>query len=171
MKLDECVWLSTLIEDGNVLIVPYKTPLQDRQGPARRRQGESREGQRRDQQHRRIGARHGRPDRAGSERKVQHHRPLVSPTQLIGGHIAMAFGNTAETSSREGQTRQGLAKMGDRRVPYCRSIPPMKEAGDPCPPYAGPRLLRRPGLPDRSVQFLAGRVREGDEDRSSMKNS
>ena len=26
MKMDECVWLSTLIEDGNVLIVPYKSP-------------------------------------------------------------------------------------------------------------------------------------------------
>ena len=26
MKLEECVWLSTLIEDGNVLMVPYNSP-------------------------------------------------------------------------------------------------------------------------------------------------
>ena len=28
MKLEECVWLSTLIEDGNVMIVPLQIPLQ-----------------------------------------------------------------------------------------------------------------------------------------------
>ncbi len=53
-----------------------------------------------------------------------------SPTQLIGGHIAMAFGNTAETSSHvKAKRARVLANMGERRVPYYKDIPTMKEQG------------------------------------------
>ena len=53
-----------------------------------------------------------------------------SPTQLIGGHIDMAFGNTAETSGHvKAKRARVLANMGDTRVPYYKDIPTLTEQG------------------------------------------
>ena len=53
-----------------------------------------------------------------------------SPTQLIGGHIDMAFGNTAETSSHvKAKRARVLANMGDKRVPYYKDVPTLIEQG------------------------------------------
>jgi putative tricarboxylic transport membrane protein len=133
MKLDECVWLSTLIEDGNVLIVPYKSPyktLKDlladaKANPKKVSVGINSIG----------GSEHvlaARIERAAGV-KLNITAFEFSPTQLIGGHIDMAFGNTAETSSHvKAKRARVLANMGEHRVPYYKDIPTMKEQGVNC---------------------------------------
>lgn len=130
MKLDECVWLSTLIEDGNVMIVPYNSPyktLKDliadaKANPKKVSVGINSIG----------GSEHvmaARIERATGV-KLNITAFEFSPTQLIGGHIAMAFGNTAETASHvKAKRARVLANMGERRVPYYKDIPTMKEQG------------------------------------------
>jgi putative tricarboxylic transport membrane protein len=130
MKLEECVWLSTMIEDGNVMIVPYNSPyktLKDliddaKANPKKVSVGINSIG----------GSEHvmaARIERATGV-KLNITAFEFSPTQLIGGHIAMAFGNTAETSSHvKAKRARVLANMGERRVPYYKDIPTMKEQG------------------------------------------
>ena len=132
MKLEECTWLSTLIEDGNVMMVPassqFKTvkELVDyaKANPKKVSVGINSVG----------GSEHvmaARIERAtGAKFNITAFE--FSPTQLIGGHIDMAFGSTAETSSHFKAKRvRVLANMGDRRVPFYKDIPTMKEAGIP----------------------------------------
>lgn len=133
MKLDESVWLSTLIEDGNVLIVPYSSPyktLKDlladaKANPKKVSVGINSIG----------GSEHvmaARIERAAGV-KLNITAFEFSPTQLIGGHIDMAFGNTAETASHvKAKRARVLANMGERRVPYYKDIPTMKEQGVNC---------------------------------------
>ena len=133
MKLDECVWLSTLIEDGNVLIVPYSSPYKTlkylladaKANPKKGSVGINSIG----------GSEHvmaARIERvAGVKLNITAFE--FSPTQLIGGHIDMAFGNTAETASHvKAKRARVLANMGVRRVPYYKDIPTMIEQGVNC---------------------------------------
>ncbi len=133
MKLDECVWLSTLIEDGNVLIVPYSSPyktLKDlladaKANPKKVSVGINSIG----------GSEHvmaARIERAAGVR-LNITAFEFSPTQLIGGHIDMAFGNTAETANHvRGKRARVLANMGQKRVPYYKDVPTMIEQGINC---------------------------------------
>ena len=130
MKLDECVWLSTLIEDGNVLIVPYNSPYKTikdlladaKANPKKVSVGINSVG----------GSEHVMASRIERAAGVKFNITAFefSPTQLIGGHIDVGFGNTAETSSHvKAKRARVLANMGDRRVPYYKDIPTMKEQG------------------------------------------
>lgn len=130
MKLDECVWLSTLIEDGNVLIVPYNSPYKTvkdlladaKANPKKVSVGINSIG----------GSEHVMAARIERAAGVRFNITAFefSPTQLIGGHIAMAFGNTAETSSHvKAKRARVLANMGVRRVPYYKDVPTMIEQG------------------------------------------
>ena len=130
MKLDECVWLSTLIEDGNVLIVPYNSPYKTikdlladaKANPKKVSVGINSIG----------GSEHVMASRIERAAGVKFNITAFefSPTQLIGGHIDVAFGNTAETSSHvKAKRARVLANMGERRVPYYKDIPTMIEQG------------------------------------------
>ena len=130
MKLDECVWLSTLIEDGNVLIVPYNSPYKTvkdlladaKANPKKVSVGINSVG----------GSEHVMASRIERAAGVKFNITAFefSPTQLIGGHIDVAFGNTAETASHvKAKRARVLANMGERRVPFYKDIPTMKEQG------------------------------------------
>ena len=166
MKLDECVWLSTLIEDGNVLIVPYNSPyktLKDliadaKANPKKVSVGINSIG----------GSEHVMAARIERAAGVKFNITAFefSPTQLIGGHIAMAFGNTAETSSHvKAKRARVLANMGERRVPYYKDIPTMNEQGVNASFTQVRGFFGGPNYPDRGVQVLAGCLREADEDQ------
>ncbi len=154
MKLDESVWLSTLIEDGNVLIVPYGSPyktLKDlladaKANPKKVSVGINSIG----------GSEHvmaARIERAAGV-KLNITAFEFSPTQLIGGHIDMAFGNTAETASHvKAKRARVLANMGERRVPYYRDIPTMKEQGVNCSFTQVRGFFGGPGYPAEAYNF------------------
>ena len=126
----DVTWLSTLIEDGNVLIVPYKSPYKTfkdliadaKANPKKVSVGINSIG----------GSEHVMAARIERVAGVKFNVTAFefSPTQLIGGHIDMAFGNTAETSSHvKAKRARVLANMGDKRVPYYKDIPTMIEQG------------------------------------------
>ena len=154
MKLDESVWLSTLIEDGNVLIVPYSSPyktLKDlladaKANPKKVSVGINSIG----------GSEHvmaARIERAAGV-KLNITAFEFSPTQLIGGHIDMAFGNTAETASHvKAKRARVLANMGERRVPYYKDIPTMKEQGVNCSFTQVRGFFGGPGYPAEAYNF------------------
>jgi putative tricarboxylic transport membrane protein len=130
MKVDECVWLSTLIEDGNVLIVPYNSPyktLKDlladaKANPKKVSVGINSIG----------GSEHVMTVRIERAAGVKFNITAFadSPTQLIGGHIDVAFGNTAETSGHvKAKRARVLANMGVTRSPYYHDVPTMIEQG------------------------------------------
>jgi len=130
MKLSDCVWLSTLVEDGNVMIVPYDSPYKTakdliadaKANPKKVRAGINSVG----------GSEHVMTSRIERATGVQFTTTAFefSPTQLIGGHIDMAFGNTAETSSHvKAKRARVLANMGDTRVPFYKDIPTLVEQG------------------------------------------
>jgi len=130
MKLDECAWLSTLIEDGNVLMVPYNSPyktVQDliadaKANPGKVNVGINSIGGSEDVMTRRI-------ERAAGV-KFNITSFDFSPTALIAGNIALAFGSTAETQGHvKAQRARVLANMGTRRVPYYKDVPTLIEQG------------------------------------------
>ena len=130
MKLADCVWLSTLVEDGNVMIVPYDSPYKTfkdlladaKANPKKIKAGFNSVG----------GSEHvmiSRIERATGV-KFTNTSFEFSPTALIGGHIDMAFGNTAETSGHvKAKRARVLANMGTTRVPYYKDIPTLIEQG------------------------------------------
>jgi putative tricarboxylic transport membrane protein len=130
MKLSDCVWLSTLVEDGNVMIVPYDSPYKTakdliadaKANPKKVRAGINSVG----------GSEHVMTSRIERAAGVKFTTTAFefSPTQLIGGHIDMAFGNTAETSSHvKAKRARVLANMGNNRVPFYKDIPTLVEQG------------------------------------------
>ena len=130
MKLDECVWLSTLIEDGNVLMVPYDSPYKTvndliadaKANPGKVNVGINSIGGSEDVMTRRI-------ERATGV-KFNITSFDFSPTALIAGNIALAFGSTAETQGHvKAKRARILANMGTRRVPYYKDIPTLIEQG------------------------------------------
>jgi len=77
-----------------------------------------------------------------------------SPTQLIGGHIDMAFGNVAETSGHvKAKRARVLANMGENRLPYYKDIPTLKEQGISASftQYRG--FIGGPNFPAEAVKF------------------
>ena len=77
-----------------------------------------------------------------------------SPTQLIGGHIDMAFGNTAETSSHvKAKRARVLANMGDTRVPYYKDIPTLAEQGTNASFTQFRGFIGGPNFPAEAVKF------------------
>jgi putative tricarboxylic transport membrane protein len=130
LKMQDVTWLGTMIEDGNVLIVPAKSPYKTfkeliadaKANPKKISVGINSIG----------GSEHVMATRiervSGAKFNVTAFE--FSPTQLIGGHIDMAFGNTAETSSHvKAKRARALANMGDKRVPYYKDIPTLVEQG------------------------------------------
>jgi len=130
MKLADCVWLSTLVEDGNVMIVPYDSPYKTvkdlladaKANPKKIRAGINSVG----------GSEHVMVSRIERATGVKFTTTSFefSPTALIGGHIDMAFGNTAETSGHvKAKRARVLANMGTTRVPFYKDIPTLIEQG------------------------------------------
>jgi putative tricarboxylic transport membrane protein len=77
-----------------------------------------------------------------------------SPTQLIGGHIDMAFGNVAETSGHvKAKRARVLANMGEQRLPYYKDVPTLKEQGIDASftQYRG--FIGGPNFPAEAVKF------------------
>lgn len=130
MKLQDITWLSTLIEDGNVMIVPFDSPYKTvkdlladaKANPKKVNVGVNSIG----------GSEHVMASRIERVAGVKFNITAFefSPTQLIAGHINVAFGNTAETSGHvKAKRARVLANMGDERVPYYKDIPTLKELG------------------------------------------
>lgn len=154
MKLDECVWLSTLIEDGNVLMVPHNSPYKTvkdliadaKANPGKINVGINSIGGSEDVMTRRI-------ERAAGV-KFNITSFDFSPTQLIAGNIALAFGSTAETQGHVKANRaRVLANMGTTRVPYYKDIPTLIEQGIPVSftQYRG--FFGGPNFPAEAVKF------------------
>jgi putative tricarboxylic transport membrane protein len=154
MKFDECVWLSTLIEDGDLIIVPYNSPyktLKDliadaKTNPKKVSVGINSIG----------GSAHvliSRIERVtGAKFNVTAFE--FSPTQLIGGHIDMAFGNTSETAGHvKAKRARVLAAAGMRRVPYYKDIPTMSEQGVNASFMQVRGFFGGPGYPDEAAGF------------------
>ena len=154
MKLDECVWLSTLIEDGNVMIVPFKSPYKNakelvadaKTSPKKVSVGINSIG----------GSEHimaARIERAAGV-KFNITAFEFSPTQLIGGHIDMAFGNTAETSGHvKAKRARVLANMGETRIPYYKDVPTLIEQGVNASFTQFRGFFGGPGFPPEAVKF------------------
>jgi len=154
MKLDECTWLSTLIEDGNVMMVPassqFKTAKElieyAKANPKKVSVGINSIG----------GSEHVMAARIEKATGAKFNITAFefSPTQLIGGHIDVAFGSTAETAGHFKAKRvRVLANMGDRRVPYYKDIPTLKEQGIPVSFTQVRGFFGGPGFPTEAYNF------------------
>ena len=130
MKIQEVTWLSTLIEDSNVLLVPYASPYKTlaelladaKANPRKISLGINSVG----------GSEHVMAARLERVAGVKFNITAFefSPTQLIGGHIDMAFANTTESSSHvRGKRVRVLANMGKTRLPFFKDIPTLAEQG------------------------------------------
>jgi putative tricarboxylic transport membrane protein len=154
MKLEECVWLSTLIEDGNVLMVPYNSPyktMKDLIADAKANPGKINVG---------InsigGSEHVMSTRIERATGVKFNITSFdfSPTQLIAGNIALAFGSTAETMGHvKAKRARVLANMGTKRVPFYNDVPTLIEQGIPVSftQYRG--FFGGPNFPAEAVKF------------------
>jgi len=154
MKLEDITWLTTLVEDGNVMIVPYKSPyktykdlLADAKAtPKKVSVGINSIG----------GSEHIMAVRIERNTGVKFNITAFefSPTQLIGGHIDMAFGNTAETSSHvKAKRARVLANMGETRVPFYKDIPTLIEQGTNAAFTQFRGFFGGPNFPPEAVKF------------------
>jgi putative tricarboxylic transport membrane protein len=154
MKLDEPVYLSTLIVDGNVLIVPANSPhktvkelIEDaKKNPKKINVGINSVG----------GSEHVMASRIERAAGVKFNITSFdfSPTALIAGNVDMAFGSVAETQGLvKGGRARVLANMGTIRVPYYKDIPTMIEAGVNASftQYRG--FFGAPGFPPEAYKF------------------
>ena len=130
MKFNEATWLSTMIQDGNVLMVPYDSPFKSikeiiaeaKANPKKISVGINSVG----------GSEHIMAVRIERVAGVRFNATAFefSPTALLGGHINIAFGNTSESQGHVQAKRvRVLANMGDTRLPYYKDIPTLKEQG------------------------------------------
>jgi putative tricarboxylic transport membrane protein len=130
MKLADCVWLGTVVEDPSVLIVPYDSPYKTfpeliadaKKNPKKLRAGVNSIG----------GSEHIQMVRiekaTGAKFTITSFE--FSPTALIGGHIDVAFGNTAETASHvKAKRARALASVAPHRLPFYSDVPTMIEQG------------------------------------------
>jgi putative tricarboxylic transport membrane protein len=154
LKMDECVWLTTLVEDPSVLIVPYNSPYKTladliadaKANPKKVSVGINSIG----------GSEHvqaARIERAtGAKFNITAFE--FSPTQLIGGHISMAFGNTAETASHVKSKRaRALAAVSTKRLPYYKDVPTLIEQGVNASFTQVRGFMGAPGLPAEAYNF------------------
>lgn len=154
MKYDDITWLTTTVEDGNVMIVPYKSKYKTwkelladaKSSPKKVSVGINSVG----------GSEHIMAARIERKAGVRFNITAFefSPTQLIGGHIDMAFGNTAETSSHvKAKRARVLANMGDTRVPYYKDIPTLVEQGTNASFTQFRGFFGGPNFPPEAVKF------------------
>jgi putative tricarboxylic transport membrane protein len=154
LKAQDCVWLGTQVKDPSVLIVPYNSPyktLKDlltdaKANPKKVSVGINSVG----------GSEHIQAIRIERAAGVRFNVTAFefSPTQLIGGHIDMAFGNVAETSSHvKAKRARVLASVAPERIPYYKDIPTLIEQGVNASftQYRG--FVGGPGYPDEAVRF------------------
>ena len=154
MKLQDLTWLTTTVEDGNVMIVPFKSPYKTakeliadaKTSPKKVSVGINSIG----------GSEHimaARIERvAGLKFNITAFE--FSPTQLIGGHIDMAFGNTAETSGHvKAKRARCIANMGETRVPYYKDIPTLIEQGTNTSFTQFRGFFGGPNFPPEAVKF------------------
>jgi len=154
MKLQDLTWLTTTVEDGNVMIVPYKSPYKTakeliadaKTSPKKVSVGINSIG----------GSEHimaARIERvAGLRFNITAFE--FSPTQLIGGHIDMAFGNTAETSGHvKAKRARAIANMGETRLPYYKDIPTLIEQGTNASFTQFRGFFGGPNFPAEAVKF------------------
>jgi putative tricarboxylic transport membrane protein len=154
LKMDECVWLGTEVMDPSVLIVPYNSPyktLKDlladaKANPKKVSVGINSVG----------GSEHIQAVRIEKAAGVRFNATAFefSPTQLIGGHISMAFGNVAETASHVKSKRaRVLAAVSPNRIPYYKDVPTLIEQGVNASftQYRG--FVGGPGFPADAVKF------------------
>ncbi|MBA4421929.1 MAG: hypothetical protein C0390_02365 [Syntrophus sp. (in: bacteria)] len=154
MKIEDVTWLTTTVEDGNVMIVPFKSPYKNakeliadaKTTPKKVSVGINSIG----------GSEHimaARIERvAGLKFNITAFE--FSPTQLIGGHIDMAFGNTAETSSHvKAKRARVLANMGETRVPYYKDVPTLIEQGTNAAFTQFRGFFGAPNFPPEAVKF------------------
>lgn len=153
-KLQDITWLTTTVEDGNVMIVPYKSPYKNakelladaKTSPKKVSVGINSIG----------GSEHIMAARIERVAGVRFNITAFefSPTQLIGGHIDMAFGNTAETSSHvKAKRARVLANMGVTRVPYYKDIPTLIEQGTNTSFTQFRGFFGGPNFPAEAVKF------------------
>ncbi len=157
MKLADCVWLGTVVEDPSVLIVPYESPYKTlkelladaKANPKKLRAGVNSIG----------GSEHIQAIRiekaAGVKFTVTSFE--FSPTALIGGHIDVGFGNTAETAGHiKGKRARALASVATHRLPYYKDIPTLIEQGVNASftQYRG--FFGGPNFPAEAVKFWEG---------------
>jgi len=154
LKIEDVTWLTTLVEDGNVMMVPYKSPYKTakeliadaKTKPKKVSVGINSIG----------GSEHimaARIERvAGLKFNITAFE--FSPTQLIGGHIDMAFGNTAETSSHvKAKRARVLANMGETRLPYYKDVPTLAEQGTKASFTQFRGFIGAPNFPPEAVKF------------------
>jgi putative tricarboxylic transport membrane protein len=157
MKMDDCVWLSTLVEDPSVLIVPYNSPyktLKDliadaKANPKKVSVGINSVG----------GSEHIQAVRIERAAGVRFNITAFefSPTQLIGGHISMAFGNTAETSGHiKAKRARALAAVAPHRLPYYKDVPTLIEQGVNASFTQLRGFFGGPGFPTEAYNFWQG---------------
>ncbi|MFZ4439337.1 MAG: Bug family tripartite tricarboxylate transporter substrate binding protein [Syntrophales bacterium] len=154
MKIEDVTWLTTTVEDGNVMIVPFKSPYKTAKELIADAKTSSKK----------VSV--GINSIGGSEHIMAARIERVagvkfnitafefSPTQLIGGHIDMAFGNTAETSSHvKAKRARVLANMGDTRLPYYKDVPTLAEQGTKASFTQFRGFIGAPNLPPDAVKF------------------
>jgi putative tricarboxylic transport membrane protein len=154
MKFPEVTWLTTLVEDGNVVIVPYESSYKSiaeliaaaKANPKKVSVGVNSIG----------GSEHIMATRIARVTGVRFNTTSFefSPTQLIGGHIDMAFGSVAETSGHvKAKRARVLANMGEHRLPYYKDIPTLKEQGIDASftQYRG--FMSGPNFPAEAIKF------------------
>ena len=154
LKMEDCVWLGTQVKDPSVLIVPYNSPyktLKDlladaKANPKKVSVGINSVG----------GSEHIQAVRIEKAAGVRFNATAFefSPTQLIGGHISMAFGNVAETASHVKSKRaRVLASVAPDRIPYYKDIPTLIEQGVNASftQYRG--FVGGPGYSDEAIKF------------------
>jgi putative tricarboxylic transport membrane protein len=129
-KLQDCVWLGTLVEDPSVMIVPYTSQFKNlaelisyaKANPKKVSVGVNSIG----------GSEHIMAMRIERAMGLRFNVTSFdfSPTQLIGGHVDVAFGNTAETASHvKAKRARVLASVAPKRLPYYKDIPTLIEQG------------------------------------------
>ncbi len=154
MKLEDPIYLSTVVEDPSVLIVPYDSPYKTFQeliadakaNPKKLRAGVNSIG---GSEHVQI----ARIEKAAGVRFTVTSFEF-SPTALIGGHIDVAFGNTAETAGHvKGKRARALAAVATHRLPYYSDVPTMIEQGVNASftQYRG--FFAAPNMPAEVVKF------------------
>ncbi|TSA44806.1 MAG: tripartite tricarboxylate transporter substrate binding protein [Deltaproteobacteria bacterium] len=154
LKIQDITWLTTLVEDGNVMIVPYKSPYKTakdliadaKTSPTKVSVGINSIG----------GSEHimaARIERvAGLRFNITAFE--FSPTQLIGGHIDMAFGNTSETSGHvKAKRARCIANMGEKRLPYYKDVPTLAEQGTNASFTQFRGFIGAPNFPSEAVKF------------------
>ncbi len=157
MKLEECTWLSTLVETPNAMIVPYDSPyktLNDliadaKANPKKVNVGVNSIG----------GSEHliaARIERAAGV-KFNITAFEFSPTVLLGGHVNVAFGNTGETSSHVASKRiRVLASTAEHRMPAYKDVPTMIEQGVKASFTQLQGFFGGPGFPTEAYSFWQG---------------